>query len=70
WLAEQALTPVQACISFALSQPGIDRVVVGVDSLQQLQEIIAGTTARSPAPPATLMNADLDLVNPSRWGAS
>jgi aryl-alcohol dehydrogenase-like predicted oxidoreductase len=70
WLVEQALTPVQACLSFALSQPGIDRVVVGVDSRQQLQEILAGAAARSPAPPATLMSADLDLVNPSRWGAS
>jgi len=70
WLAEHELTPVQACVSFVLSQPGVDRVVVGVDSPQHLQEIIAAAAARSVAPPVSLSSEDLDLVNPSRWSAS
>lgn len=70
WLVEQALTPVQACLSFALSHPGVDRVVVGVDSPQHLQEIIAAAAAPSVAPPVSLSSEDLDLVNPSRWSAS
>ena len=70
WLGEHALTPVQACLSFVLSQTGVDRVVVGVDSGQQLQEIIAGAAKSPVAPPANLTSEDLDLINPSRWSAS
>lgn len=67
WLEEQGMTPLEACIGFALSQDAIDRVVVGVDSLGQLQEIL-GAAARSPcAPPAALAVDDPDLINPSRW---
>ena len=40
WLRDQALTPLQLCLGFVLSQPEIDRVVVGVDSLPQLQGIL------------------------------
>ncbi|RXE55083.1 aldo/keto reductase [Methanoculleus taiwanensis] len=69
WLSRQGLTPVQACLGFVLSQPEIDRVVVGVDNRRQLQEILAATEADLPAPPATLMIEDTDLINPSRWGS-
>ena len=69
WLDDQALTPLRACLGFALSQPEITRVVVGIDCLKQLREILAaGAEAPNVVPPATLMSGDLSLVNPSRWG--
>jgi aryl-alcohol dehydrogenase-like predicted oxidoreductase len=70
WLGEQALTPLQACLGFAYSQFEIDRVVVGVDSLKQLQEILVGVKGPVVALPTALMSGDLDLINPSRWGAA
>jgi aryl-alcohol dehydrogenase-like predicted oxidoreductase len=70
WLDDQALTPLQACLGFAMSQPEIDRVVVGVDNLKQLQGILASLGAPAVIPPKTLMSQDLDLISPSRWGAS
>lgn len=70
WLAEQALTPLQGCLGFVLSQPEIDRVVVGIDSLEQLQGILASVDSARLTPPGTLMSEDQDLINPSRWNAS
>lgn len=69
WLNEQSMPAVQACLGFALSQPEIDRVVVGVDNLKQLQEILVGAQASAVVPPTALMSEDLDLINPSRWTA-
>lgn len=70
WLNHQSLTPLQACLGFALAQPGIDRVVVGVENLTQLQEILASVETRAVEPPATLASEDIDLINPSRWATS
>jgi hypothetical protein len=67
WLDDEALTPLQACLGFVLSQPEIDRVVVGVDSLTQLQGILASVEHRTVIPPTLLMSSDPDLINPSRW---
>jgi len=67
WLNDQSMTPVQACLGFAMLQPEISRVVIGVDSLKQLQEILASVAAPGVMPPATLMSEDLNLINPSRW---
>jgi aryl-alcohol dehydrogenase-like predicted oxidoreductase len=69
WLDGQELTPAQACLSVAWSQLEIDRIVVGVDSLNHLQDILAGIDAPGTMPPASLMSDDLDLVNPSHWNA-
>lgn len=67
WLADQALTPLQGCLGFALSHPGIDRVVVGVDNLKQLDEILSESKYGGIQPPTELSSEDRDLVNPSRW---
>jgi len=61
------VTPLQACLGFALSQQEIGRVVVGVDNKKQLQEILAAAELEVPLPPDFLQSDDLDLINPSRW---
>lgn len=70
WLAREALTPLQACLSFVLAEPGIDRIVVGVDSLKQLQQVLASMQTRATVPPPELCSEDPDLVNPSLWRMS
>jgi aryl-alcohol dehydrogenase-like predicted oxidoreductase len=67
WLTDNALTPLQACLSFATSQPEINRVVVGIDSLKQLREVLACTENLGTIPPEFLISDDLDLINPSHW---
>jgi len=69
WLTDHALTPLQACLSFATSQPEINRVVLGVDSLEQLWEIFACAENPGKIPPESLMSDDLDLINPSHWSS-
>jgi aryl-alcohol dehydrogenase-like predicted oxidoreductase len=68
WLAERNLTPLQACLGFALSHGEIDRVIIGVDSTLQLQEIIADSKAARISLPEELTSDDLDLIDPTRWG--
>lgn len=70
WLADKNLTPLQACLCFVLAQRQIDRVIVGVDSLKHLQDILAVAEETGIEPPANLISADLDLINPSKWKTS
>jgi aryl-alcohol dehydrogenase-like predicted oxidoreductase len=70
WLAQQRLTPLQACLRFALSRAEVDRVVVGVDSLAQLREVISAAAGEPLVPPENLASNDPDLINPSRWSLS
>ena len=67
WLDDQALTPLQACLGFVMSQSDIDRIVVGVDSLEQLRGILASLGVATSMPPKGLMSDDQDLINPSHW---
>jgi aryl-alcohol dehydrogenase-like predicted oxidoreductase len=67
WLQEKSLTPVEACLGFVLTHPSIDRVVVGVESVKQLEEILMNSHTRGVEPPMTLVTEAPDLVNPSRW---
>ena len=66
WCREYKLSQLEAALGFALSNTLIDRVIVGVASLSQLQQIhlAAGTTIEGfPA----VSSMDLDLIDPSRW---
>jgi aryl-alcohol dehydrogenase-like predicted oxidoreductase len=67
WLEEEALTPLEACLNFALSQPAIHRIVVGLDSLNHLKEIQASEQRSCLAIPSELISNDLNLINPSCW---
>jgi len=69
WLAKNDLAPLQACLSFVLARSEIDRVIVGVDSLEQLREALSFADNAHREPPADLASADLDLLDPSKWPA-
>lgn len=70
WIEEQSLTPLTVCLNFVKSYSEIDRIVIGVDNLNQLQEILAKNKGQFSLPPVTLMSEDLDLIDPSRWNQS
>lgn len=68
WIAQAGVTPVQACLRDVLAVPGISRVIVGVDSVQQLAEILAAADGPAAPLPDALRTDDPDLLHPSRWG--
>jgi glutamate-1-semialdehyde 2,1-aminomutase len=68
WLEVEKLTALQACLGYVLSQPEVDRVVLGVDSMLQLREIVASADTARVVPPPALASTDQSLINPSRWG--
>lgn len=67
WLGAQGLSPLQACLGYVLSQPGVARVVVGVDGVAHLREIVAASRVGPVDPPAALINDDPQLINPLSW---
>lgn len=68
WLKENDSTPVQAAISFALSDSRISRVIVGVDSLKQFKEIIDAANNICTFP-ENFHITDKRLFNPSEWSS-
>lgn len=67
WLLATGLTPVQACLRYANSLDEIDRVVVGVDSVMQLNEILAAANGVLDTLPAFKPLLDDRLINPASW---
>ena len=67
WLCETGLSPVQACLRYANALQAIDRVVVGVDSVAQLDEILAAAEGTLCSLPAFQPLGDERLINPATW---
>jgi aryl-alcohol dehydrogenase-like predicted oxidoreductase len=68
WLAETGMTPLEACIRYALSQDLVDRVVVGVDTYGQLQEIVGAASGSFPSLPIFDIAGHDPLIDPTKWG--
>lgn len=67
WLHAHQVTPLQACLRYALSIDGVDRVLVGVDSAAQLNEILETGDQAFSAMPAWPEVIDPMLLNPAYW---
>lgn len=67
WLSRHGLSAVQACLAFPLSFSEIDRVVVGADSVNQLEQIISAATSTAPVDFPDLHCDAENLINPVRW---
>lgn len=67
WLTETGLTPLQACLNYALAIPEVDKLVIGVDSAEHLHEILAAIDGPLPGLPEWPSALDPDLLNPARW---
>ena len=67
WLDEYGLTAMEVCTRYVLSIPGVERVIVGVQSSRQLGEILeVASRGHIDAPSFLPVNSD-ELLNPSRW---
>jgi aryl-alcohol dehydrogenase-like predicted oxidoreductase len=67
WLQMYDALPAHVCLAFALSQPGISRVIVGVDTSSQLRGLLESLQGNAVVPPPELACEDIELVNPSLW---
>jgi len=68
WLNDNHISAVEATIRHAVSFPEISKVLVGVDTVNQLKEIFIATSGVLPKIPVELYTDDTDLLNPSNWG--
>jgi len=67
WLEETGQTPLQACLMYALSFSEVEKVVVGVDSFSQFEQILNALNDNYYVPPEYLHTKDVQLLNPSCW---
>lgn len=67
WLTETELSPVQACLRYVNALDVVDRVVVGVDAVAQLDEIIGASNGSLDTLPAFEHLQDSRLINPACW---
>lgn len=67
-LEEKNIRAAAACFSYPLSLSEVDRVVVGVDSVDQLNTLITASQNQLPHHDFSFMTSeDQMLINPSRW---
>jgi aryl-alcohol dehydrogenase-like predicted oxidoreductase len=67
WLSERGVSAVHACLTFSLSFPEIDRVIVGSDSVKQLSQIVSAANSQSFWGSPDLSCEDENLINPALW---
>ena len=67
WLSKNPVTAIQACLAYPLSFSEIDRVVIGADSVIQLEQIIKAAQSTTLTNLPDLQCDDEDLINPARW---
>ena len=68
WLGDNQITALEAATRYATSIPEISKVLVGVDTKEQLKEIIVASDGFLPSIPTELYTNDVNLLNPSNWG--
>ena len=66
-LDEAGVSPLAAAFGFALSQPAITKVVVGVHSAGHLAECLAAAQVALELDYAQFACDDLDIIDPRRW---
>jgi predicted aldo/keto reductase-like oxidoreductase len=68
WLKETNQYPLDACLRYVLSRPEIEKVVVGVSSSSDLQEILESSNMDEFfSLPDGLSDIDEELLDPSNW---
>jgi len=67
WLDENKISALQASLAFPLSFTQIDRVVVGVDSQNQLLQIVSAENDSNSTQIPNLASEDENLINPANW---
>jgi aryl-alcohol dehydrogenase-like predicted oxidoreductase len=67
WLEATGLTPLQACLRWINTQDAIDKVIIGVESVTQLDQILTEHEGPLPSLPQFMTLHDDRLINPATW---
>lgn len=67
WLSDTGADPLSAALRFALSRPYAEHIVTGMDTLEQLDQILAAERQSGPIPPDDLAVTDAQLLDPRKW---
>jgi aryl-alcohol dehydrogenase-like predicted oxidoreductase len=67
WIKDSEVSAVEACLAYALYNVGIDKVVVGVDSKIQLEQIVFSLEGSNIESFPDISSLDSNLINPSNW---
>ncbi len=66
WVRDRGLSPAAAALGLVRARPDVDRVVVGVETAAQLDELLAAPPLGDDLPEA-LTTDDPALLNPALW---
>jgi hypothetical protein len=67
WLSEHDLQPLHAALGFVKGLPGASHCVVGVDTLDQLEEVAAAWQAAPALHADGLATVDPGVIDPRHW---
>jgi aryl-alcohol dehydrogenase-like predicted oxidoreductase len=69
WHAQDGKGALDAALAFVLDQPLVDRVVLGVDSLAQFEQILLASERAHGFDHPDFASDDETLLTPSQWGS-
>jgi aryl-alcohol dehydrogenase-like predicted oxidoreductase len=67
WIDRNNITTLQACLNFALSNKQISKVIIGVDNVEQIEEIISAINTKQDIDFIDFNATDKNLINPASW---
>ena len=68
WLADSPHSAIEACIGFIQQFESVDKIIVGIASLSQLEGIIKVCSNNALLRvPNDLCSDDINLINPAKW---
>ncbi len=67
WINKNGISPIEACIQHVLSYDSIDKIVIGITSLKELNDIISAQKGKPLRAPKALEITDQKLINPLEW---
>lgn len=67
WIKDNKVSALDACLAYALYNEGIDKIVVGVDSKLQLEQIVSSLESSKIEFFPDISSNDSNLINPSKW---
>ncbi len=70
WLRDTGQTPLSAALRFTVSRPYAERVIIGVDSVEQLDSNLTALLQNGPIAPPDLASTETALLDPREWISS
>ena len=67
WLKDTKITALEATIQYAISVSEISKVIIGVETKQQLEQIIIASKGALQKTSSELNTNDIELLNPTHW---